>query len=248
MCGPPAAVVPEAGCFSNSVNAERDYTYIMETSGGILSRLGEKMLGWIGLALLILIGVAIWQIGPVGRQTIWQGAWRTVFWIAIAAALPWSAKFFIRRILDSGTNWAGVGLLAAFLAVDLGAGLLMLSGCDSSIQATRLAVIEEEGGDESRQESALPTAPPSADTTGVVREALATVAEGAADIAERTAERLRGEETAEEVAAAAEAQAAEDEKSSGHGGWFWFACVAALALAGTYNFLVTEYLSDMAGG
>ena len=26
------------------------------------------------------------------------------------------------------------------------------------------------------------------------------------------------------------------------------ACVAALALAGTYNYLVTEYLSEMAGG
>ena len=33
-----------------------------------------------------------------------------------------------------------------------------------------------------------------------------------------------------------------------NGGWFWFACLAALSLAGTYNYLVTEYLSEMAGG
>jgi hypothetical protein len=206
------------------------------------------MLGWIGLALLILIGVAIWRIGPVGRETIWQGAWRTVFWIAVAAAVPWSAKFFIRRVLDAGTNWAGVGLLAAFLAVDLGFGLLMLSGCDASIEATRLAAIEESREDAgSQNDSALPTSMPT-DATGVVRETLANVAEGAAGMAERTAERLRGTDSDAEVAPAADVQDAKDEQDAGHGGWFWFACVAALALAGTYNFLVTEYLSDMAGG
>lgn len=224
----------------------------METSGGILSRLGEKMLGWVGLALLILIGVAIWQIGPVGRATIWQGAWRTVFWVAIAAALPWSAKFFIQRVIGAGTNWAGVSLLAVFLIVDLGVGLLLLSGCDATLAETRqVAAIEADGG-AGRGETSLPDAPPATDVTGVVRETLAGVAEGAADIASNTAERLRGGDdgAASEIEAAAltDGRASEDESGGGHSGWFWFACVAALALAGTYNYLVTEYLSDMAGG
>lgn len=32
------------------------------------------------------------------------------------------------------------------------------------------------------------------------------------------------------------------------GGWAWFGIVAALALAGTYNFLVAEYLAQEYGG
>jgi hypothetical protein len=30
-------------------------------------------------------------------------------------------------------------------------------------------------------------------------------------------------------------------------GWSWFACLGAIAVVGTYNYLVTEYLADMAG-
>lgn len=222
------------------------------TGGGILGRLGEKVLGWVALALLILIGIAIWRMDPVVKTAIWQGIWRTIFWVAIAAALPWSARFFIRRILDAGTNWAGVGLLAVFVAVDLGAGLLLLSGCDATVEVRRLVVASEAEDGTPQEESQLPAVPPSADMAGVVREKLADVAEGAADVAKKAAEQLRadddGDASGTEMDAAAEAKAAEDETGHGHGGWFWFACLAALALAGTYNYLVTEYLSEMAGG
>jgi len=227
----------------------------METSGGILGRLSEKVLGWIALALLILIGVAIWQMDPVLRTSIWQGAWRTVFWVVIAAALPWSARFFIRRVLDVGSNWAGVSLLAALLVVDLGAGLLLLSGCEATVEARRQEVVreaEDEGA--AANENPLPASvPDSTDVGDVVRDKLADVAEGAADVARQAAERLRAENEppaseTETEAVAAETGVTEEGEDRGHGGWVWFACVAALALAGTYNYLVTEYLSDMAGG
>jgi len=133
------------------------------TGGGILGRLGEKLLTWIGLALLVFLAIAIWRMEPETRAAIWSGIWRTVVWVAIAAAVPWSAKLFIRRILETGTNWAGVGLLAGLLAVDLLAALLLMTGWPA-------------------------------------------------------------------------------------GFWSWLAALGAIALAGTYNYLVTEYLSEMAGG
>ena len=133
------------------------------TGGGILGRLGEKMLGWIALGLLIFLAIAIWRMDPVVRTAIWQGIWRTILWVVIAAALPWSARFFIRRILDVGSNWAGVGLLAALLAINVIAGLLLMTGWPASF-------------------------------------------------------------------------------------WGWVAALAALAVAGTYNYLVTEYLAEMSGG
>jgi len=221
--------------------------------GGILGRVGEKVLGWVALGLLIFLGIAIWRMDPVVRTAIWQGIWRTILWVVIAAALPWSARFFIRRILEVGSNWGGVGLLAAFVAVDLGAGLLLVSGCDASIEAKRAAVVSEADSDTAPQEPSLPIAPPSTDATGVVREKLADVAEGAADVARSAAERLRGDEdgkasAAEPDATAAEAETAAGEANRGHSMWFWCACLAALALAGTYNYLVTEYLAEMSGG
>lgn len=133
------------------------------TSGGILGRLGEKALGWIALGLLILLGVAIWRIGPDARQAIWNGIWKTCVWVALVAALPWSARLFISRIMEIASNWAGVILLAVLIAVDAIIGLLLLGG-------------------------------------------------------------LPG------------------------GGWGWMAALTALAVAGTYNYLVTEYLTEQAGG
>ncbi|MFQ5805030.1 MAG: hypothetical protein ACE5I3_01130 [Phycisphaerae bacterium] len=223
------------------------------TGGGILGRLGEKVLGWVALALLILIGIAIWRMDPVLRTAIWQGIWRTIFWIAIAATLPWSARFFIRRILEVGSNWAGVGLLAALTVVDLGAGLLLLSGCDVTVEAKRVAVASEPESGAQQEELSLPTVSPSADMAGIVREKLADVAEGAGDVAKKAAERLRGGEDeeaseAETDATAVEADATVGEPDRGHSGWVWFAGLAALALAGTYNYLVTEYLCEVAGG
>ncbi len=131
--------------------------------GGILSRLAEKALGWVVLGLLIALGVAIWQMGPDRRMAIWNATWRTALWIAIAATVPWITRFFVKRILEIGSNWAGVVLLAALTLVDAVAGLILLRGWPA-------------------------------------------------------------------------------------GGWGWLAALAALALAGTYNYLVTEYLSEQTGG
>jgi hypothetical protein len=135
----------------------------METTGGILGRLGEKTLGWIILGLLIFLGIAIYRMPAETRSAIWNGIWRSVAWVAIAAAVPWSARLYIRRILDAGTNWAGVALLAALLAVDLLAAALLMTGWPGSA-------------------------------------------------------------------------------------WSWLAALGALAVVATYNYLVTEYLSEMAGG
>jgi hypothetical protein len=133
------------------------------TGGGILGRLGEKFLGWIALGLLILLGIGIWQMGPTGRAAVWSGIWRTLMWIAIAGGLPWLSRLFVRRILEIGSNWAAVIVIAAYTLVDAILGLVLMGG-------------------------------------------------------------LPG------------------------GGWSWLAALAALAVAGTYNYLVNEYLAEMSGG
>lgn len=136
----------------------------METSGGgILGRLGEKVLGWIALGLLILLGVGIWQMGPEGRGALFGAIWRTLFWIALTAGLPWLSRLFIRRVLAVGSNWAGVTLIAVYTLVNAVVGIILVGGFPG-------------------------------------------------------------------------------------GGWGWLAALAALAVAGTYNYLVNEYLAEMAGG
>lgn len=135
----------------------------MEVSGGLLSRVGERVLSFLAIALLVGVGVAIWQMGPEMRAAIWSGIWRTAAWLLIAAAAPWSARLLIRRVLETGTNWAGFGLLAALVVLDLVAALLLMTGWPA-------------------------------------------------------------------------------------GFWGWAASLALLGLAGTYNYLVTEYLADQAGG
>ncbi len=134
----------------------------MEAPRGILGRLGEKILGWIALGLLLALGYALYEIGPEGRAALWNGIWRTVAWLVFASALPWTARFFIRRILEVGSNWAGVGLILAYILVDAIVGRILLGQWPGS-------------------------------------------------------------------------------------GWGWVAALAALAVVGTYNFLVAEYLSDEAG-
>ena len=134
----------------------------METSGGLLSRLGEKVIGWIILGLLIFLGIAIYRMPAETKAYIWSCIWRSVVWTLIAAAVPWAARFVMRRIMEVGSNWAGVGLLAALVLVDLIAGTLLLTGWPA-------------------------------------------------------------------------------------GFWPWTAALGALAVAGTYNYLVTEYLADMTG-
>jgi hypothetical protein len=135
----------------------------MEAPGGMLSRLVEKFIGWIILGLLIALGVAIWQMGPDRRAWIWNAAWRTGFWVAVTAALPWVSRLVIKRLLELGSNWAGCGLIAALTLVNAVVGLVLM-------------------------------------------------------------------------------------QSWPHGGWGWLAALAALAIAGTYNYLVAEYLSEQAGG
>jgi hypothetical protein len=136
----------------------------METpGGGILGRLAERIAGWIALALLVMLGVAIWRMEPATRAAIWSDIWRTAVWIVIAAGLPWSARLFIKRILEVGSNWAAAILLASLVAANLVAGLILMRGWPS-------------------------------------------------------------------------------------GGWGWIAALATLAVAGTYNYLVTEYLAQQKGG
>lgn len=100
----------------------------METSGGMLSRIGERLISFILLGLVVLLGVAVWRMDPATRDGILSAAWRSLVWIVIAAALPWSAQLFLRRALAWATNWAGVLLLAAYAAADAAAGLLLLTG------------------------------------------------------------------------------------------------------------------------
>lgn len=105
----------------------------METNGGFLSRIAERALTWIVLGLLVAVGIAIWRMSPQTRDAIWNGIWRTCAWFFIAAATPWAARFFIRRIqeLSFDTHWAPFGLLAAMFLVDLAAGALLLTGWPS---------------------------------------------------------------------------------------------------------------------
>lgn len=126
---------------------------------GIFGRLGEKILGWVALALLLFGAYAIYQMPGETKQAIWSGIWRTTVWFALAAALPWSAQLFLARVLAAGTNWAGVALLAGMFAVDLLLAALLMSAWPS-------------------------------------------------------------------------------------GFWSWAAAMAALAVVGTYNYLVVEYLAD----
>lgn len=135
----------------------------METGGGFLGRVGERVVSWIALGLLILLGVAIWRMQPETRTAIWENTWRTGVWIALAGLIPWIGAAFMSRLLAVGSNWGGVVLLAAYFVLDLGFGIALLRGWPA-------------------------------------------------------------------------------------GGWGWFAGLAALGVAGTYNYLVSEYLAERAGG
>lgn len=134
----------------------------METSPGIWSRVGERVLGWIALGMLVALAVAIWQMPAATKAALWSGAWRTATWVAIAAVLPWTSRPFMARMVEAGSNWVGVGLLAALTAADLVAALLLMTGWPA-------------------------------------------------------------------------------------GAWPWVLSVGMLALAGVYNYLVTEYLADQQG-
>lgn len=95
---------------------------------GILGRLGEKILGWIALLLLLLLGYGVYRLGPEGRGAILSATGRIVLWIVIAIALPWVTRFFIRRVLEVGANWAGLALIAALTLIDIVVGLILMGG------------------------------------------------------------------------------------------------------------------------
>lgn len=100
----------------------------METKGGLLSRLSERILGYVALAALVAGGIALYQAGPAGRAALWEAIWRTVAWFAIAAVLPWISQLFMRRLLEVGENWVGVVLIASLTLVNAVAGLLLIGG------------------------------------------------------------------------------------------------------------------------
>lgn len=129
--------------------------------GGILGRLGEKVLGWIALALVVCGAIAVWQMPGETKAAIWSAVWRTAVWFGLSAGWPWTAQLCIRRIAAAETNWAGVGLIAALTLGNVVLALLLMTGWPA-------------------------------------------------------------------------------------GAWGWISALSALALAGTYNFLVTEYLAERA--
>jgi hypothetical protein len=129
---------------------------------GLLGRLGEKVLGWIILGLLVGLGILIWRMPAETKAAIWSAAWRGGVWVVLTGAIPWTARLYLRRVMEAGTNWAGALLLAGLLTADVVAALALMTGWPS-------------------------------------------------------------------------------------GGWGWAAALTALAVAGLYNYLVTEYLTDRLG-
>lgn len=103
----------------------------METSSTIWGRLSERIIGWIALAGIVAAGIAIWQMDAQTRWAIWQTIWKTIVWLVVAAALPWSGRLFIGRLLELSTNWAGVGLIAGFTLVNAVFGMILLGGFPS---------------------------------------------------------------------------------------------------------------------
>ncbi|MBN2447898.1 MAG: hypothetical protein JXO22_14290 [Phycisphaerae bacterium] len=100
----------------------------METSGGgILGRVGERVLSWIALGLVALAVFGVIQMGPVARGAVLSAIWRTGLWLVIVAGLPWIGQLFIGRLLEVGTNWVGVILLAVLTLIDIIAGISLLT-------------------------------------------------------------------------------------------------------------------------
>lgn len=95
---------------------------------GVLGRLGEKVIGWIALALLILLGYGVYRMGPDGRGAVLNATGNTIFWLVLVAALPWMARLGIKRLVEIGENWVGLVLIATFTLIDLIVGLVLLGG------------------------------------------------------------------------------------------------------------------------
>lgn len=101
----------------------------MESPGlGMLGRVGEKVLGYIALALLVLGGIAIYQVPAETKGAIWSGVWRTAAWLVFSAVWPWVTWLFIRRIAELGTNLAGLVLVGGLLVGNLIVAALLMTG------------------------------------------------------------------------------------------------------------------------
>lgn len=124
--------------------------------------MAERVLSGVAFVIVIAIGWSIYQMPAATKKAILAGIWYTIVWLVLSGALPWSTKLFVTRILELGSNWAGVALIGGFTLINIVLGLVFLGGFPS-------------------------------------------------------------------------------------GGWSWFASLGAIAVVGTYNYLVTEYLADMAG-
>ncbi len=99
----------------------------MERTPGLLSRIAERVISWIALGLLLALAWAVYSMTPETRQAILAGIWRTIVWLIVAAAVPWSAKLYITRVLEAGSNWVSLALIVALTAVDALAGVLLLT-------------------------------------------------------------------------------------------------------------------------
>lgn len=125
----------------------------MGDATGILGRLAERVLGWVALALVILLGIAIYQMPSETKAAIWSAIWRSAAWLMIVGVIPWFARLFVSRILEISSNWAGVLLLAGLFAVDVIAAVLLMTGWPSggwawfgAFVALALAVVERSLG------------------------------------------------------------------------------------------------------
>ena len=99
--------------------------------GGILGRVSEKVLGYVALAIVVLVGIAIYQMPAETKGAIWSGIWRSIVWVVLAAGVPWTAALFIRRVLEISSNWAGLGLVGGLTLVDLILGIALMTGWPS---------------------------------------------------------------------------------------------------------------------
>lgn len=99
----------------------------MEAGSTLLGRLGEKVLGWAALGLILLVAVAVYQTPADTKQAIWSGLWRSIMWLSIVAIVPWSARLYIRRVLEVGENWAGLALIVGLTLVDVLAGWWLMT-------------------------------------------------------------------------------------------------------------------------
>ncbi len=97
-------------------------------TSGILGRVGEKVLTGIIFALLIVLAVGVYRMGPEARGAIISGIGRTLVWIGIAALLPWSVRLFIRRLIEIGQNWVGLALITGLTVIDVVVGLILIGG------------------------------------------------------------------------------------------------------------------------